>query len=89
MTHNKSFFALELTNKEDTIQFQTVSLQRPWLMVFIMLPHFQILFQNLKIAQRLNKPLASPSSGVCWVHVDVYLFIDGPLFLCLVGLSLT
>lgn len=26
MTHNKSFFALELANKEDTIQFQTVSL---------------------------------------------------------------
>lgn len=25
MSHNKSFFALELANKEETIQFQTVS----------------------------------------------------------------
>ncbi|XP_031435642.1 tyrosine-protein phosphatase non-receptor type 21 isoform X2 [Clupea harengus] len=27
MTHNKSFFALELTNKEDTIQFQTEDME--------------------------------------------------------------
>uniref|UniRef100_A0A8C9WDA2 Tyrosine-protein phosphatase non-receptor type n=1 Tax=Scleropages formosus TaxID=113540 RepID=A0A8C9WDA2_SCLFO len=27
MTHNRSFFALELSNKEETIQFQTVSAQ--------------------------------------------------------------
>uniref|UniRef100_A0A8C8FP47 Tyrosine-protein phosphatase non-receptor type n=1 Tax=Oncorhynchus tshawytscha TaxID=74940 RepID=A0A8C8FP47_ONCTS len=29
MTHNKSFFALELTNKEESVQFQTVSLKPP------------------------------------------------------------
>lgn len=28
MSHNKSFFALELASKEETIQFQTVSGQR-------------------------------------------------------------
>ncbi|XP_016398338.1 tyrosine-protein phosphatase non-receptor type 21-like [Sinocyclocheilus rhinocerous] len=27
MTHNKSFFALELANKEDTIQFQTEDME--------------------------------------------------------------
>lgn len=28
MSHNKSFFALELANKEESVQFQTVSLSK-------------------------------------------------------------
>lgn len=35
MTHNKSFFALELANKEDTIQFQTVSSVKPVVLLVI------------------------------------------------------
>lgn len=35
MTHNKSFFALELANKEDTIQFQTVSSVKPMVLLVI------------------------------------------------------
>lgn len=35
MTHNKSFFALELANKEDTIQFQTVSSVKPVVLLLI------------------------------------------------------
>lgn len=35
MTHNKSFFALELANKEDTIQFQTVSSVKSMVLLLI------------------------------------------------------
>lgn len=35
MTHNKSFFALELANKEDTIQFQTVGSVKPVVLLVI------------------------------------------------------
>lgn len=49
MSHNKSFFALELASKEETIQFQTVSEQR----------HFVTCFSQELASQHLRAPVCA------------------------------
>lgn len=73
MSHNRSFFAVELTNREESVQFQTVSLCRALSVQLLALVHYWILLiWKCNLACLDNVPL-SPWCGTCvcglWKHI--------------------